>query len=169
LAAAPVLPAPVSVTTDMVRILGFDADSVTLGIACSSGFYVRSLAHDLGQALQVGAHLARLRRISVADIPVAQAMPLDQIGPGPGGMARVLAALTPLARMLPHWRSVTLTREGSRRAVSGCDLRGIDVMGEPGAVVSGERVRLLDFAGDLIGIGEGSARSGLLHPAVILV
>ena len=37
-------------------------DRVTLRVDCSAGFYVRSLAHDLGERLGIGAHLARLRR-----------------------------------------------------------------------------------------------------------
>ena len=39
-----------------------DGDGVTLRVDCSAGFYVRSLAHDLGQRLGIGAHLTALRR-----------------------------------------------------------------------------------------------------------
>ena len=44
-----------------------DGDTVTLRVDCSAGFYVRSLAHDLGVRLGTGAHLAGLRRTRSGD------------------------------------------------------------------------------------------------------
>lgn len=46
----------------------------------SSGTYVRALARDLGAAVGVGGHLTSLRRVSVGDFEVADAMTLDQLG-----------------------------------------------------------------------------------------
>jgi tRNA pseudouridine55 synthase len=48
-------------------------------IACTKGTYVRSLAHDLGQKIGCGAHLATLRRLRSGRFDVAQALPFDQI------------------------------------------------------------------------------------------
>ncbi|PYK59102.1 MAG: tRNA pseudouridine(55) synthase TruB [Verrucomicrobia bacterium] len=48
-------------------------------VACTKGTYVRTLAHDFGQKLGCGAHLARLRRISSGKFYVADALPLDQV------------------------------------------------------------------------------------------
>src|SRR5438034_844261 len=48
-------------------------------VACTKGTYVRSLAHDLGQKLGCGAHLAALRRTASGKFDVAEAKPLDQI------------------------------------------------------------------------------------------
>jgi tRNA pseudouridine55 synthase len=48
-------------------------------IACTKGTYVRSLAHDLGQKLGCGAHLAALRRSAAGKFDVAEALPLDAI------------------------------------------------------------------------------------------
>ncbi len=48
-------------------------------IACTKGTYVRSLAHDLGQKLGCGAHLATLRRTVSGKFDVADAKPLDEI------------------------------------------------------------------------------------------
>src|ERR1043166_4642294 len=46
-------------------------------VACTKGTYVRSLAHDLGQKLGCGAHLARLRRVVSGKFDVADAKSLD--------------------------------------------------------------------------------------------
>ena len=61
---------------------GFTDYSEPLGsfqIACTKGTYVRSLAHDLGQKLGCGAHLATLRRSVSGKFDVANAKPLDEI------------------------------------------------------------------------------------------
>ncbi|HXT40075.1 MAG TPA: tRNA pseudouridine(55) synthase TruB [Candidatus Angelobacter sp.] len=47
-------------------------------IACTKGTYVRTLAHDLGQKLGCGAHLAALRRTASGKFAVSDALPLDQ-------------------------------------------------------------------------------------------
>ena len=48
-------------------------------IACTKGTYVRSIAHDLGQKLGCGAHLATLRRSASGKFDVADAAPLDAV------------------------------------------------------------------------------------------
>lgn len=49
-------------------------------ISCSSGTYIRSIAHDLGQKLGSGSHLSELRRTKVGEFDVAAAMdPLEFI------------------------------------------------------------------------------------------
>ena len=48
-------------------------------IACTKGTYVRSLAHDLGQKIGCGAHLATLRRTISGKFDVADARPLDEV------------------------------------------------------------------------------------------
>jgi len=48
-------------------------------VACTKGTYVRSMAHELGQKLGCGAHLATLRRIASGKFDVAGAVPLEEI------------------------------------------------------------------------------------------
>jgi len=51
----------------------------TFKLACTKGTYVRSVAHDLGQKLGCGAHLASLRRSVSGKFDVADALPLDHV------------------------------------------------------------------------------------------
>jgi len=51
----------------------------TFKLACTKGTYVRSVAHDLGQKLGCGAHLATLRRSVSGKFDVTDAKPLDEI------------------------------------------------------------------------------------------
>ena len=48
-------------------------------VRCSKGTYIRSLAHDLGRTLGVGAHLIRLRRLAVGPYSVDNALSLDEV------------------------------------------------------------------------------------------
>ncbi len=60
----------------------FDAYQEPLGhfrIGCTKGTYVRSLAHELGQKIGCGAHLAALRRVTSGTFDVAQAAPVDEV------------------------------------------------------------------------------------------
>lgn len=62
---------------DLVRIEGV---TLRLVVRCSSGTYIRSLAHDLGAKLGCGAVLASLRRTRVGRFRIDQAFPLSQLG-----------------------------------------------------------------------------------------
>jgi tRNA pseudouridine55 synthase len=53
---------PRPVTISELEIVDWYTQTVILSVTCSAGTYIRSLAHDLGQALGVGAHLTALRR-----------------------------------------------------------------------------------------------------------
>lgn len=166
----PALPAPVAVSVTHLDVLEVQGDLIRIEVACSSGFYVRSLAHDLGVALTVGAHLAALRRIDASGRTIGDAVPLSAIE-GPSGADLARQALIPLPDVLPELPRLTLTTEGVRRAVSGCDIAARDLSlesgnGNPGAFPP--RVRLLNDAQHLVGIADLQP-SGLLHPVVVLM
>ncbi len=54
-------------------------DMLSLEMLCSSGFYVRTLATDIGEALGCGAHVESLRRFRVGDFQLSEAISLDQL------------------------------------------------------------------------------------------
>lgn len=74
-------PASRSVVVDAIDIVDRTDALVTLDVACGKGFYVRSLAHDLGEALHCGGHVAALRRLAVGRFGVDQAVALNDVGP----------------------------------------------------------------------------------------
>lgn len=61
------------------RFTGYQEPIGHFRIACTKGTYVRSIAHELGQKLGCGAHLATLRRVASGKFDVAQAVPLDEM------------------------------------------------------------------------------------------
>jgi len=157
------LPAPASVTAHCIEILSVHGDSVTLRVDCSAGFYIRSLAHDLGERLGIGAHLTALRRTRTGAFTLEHAVTLDTVERAPQQAA---SALLPLADMLRDMPSVILTPDGVNRVSHGQELRPFDH--EPSALSSEPFVRLVNARGELLAIAEPTA-SGALHPSVVLM
>ncbi len=56
-----------------------DERHLELQVHCSSGFYIRSLASDIGEALDCGAHVIELRRTDIKSISVREAVSLDYL------------------------------------------------------------------------------------------
>ena len=164
---APALPAPVAVTVRRLEITRIEDDDVTLEMDCSAGFYVRSLAHDLGRVAGVGAHLAALRRTLSAGLTLDDAIPLEF---AERSREDAVAAVVSIDAMLPWLRAVTLTDEGVLRAVHGRDVGSSEIAaGSP--EVDGQAavpVRLIDELGRLVAIAEPTGVPGVLHPAVVL-
>lgn len=61
-------PRPVSVYR--IDLLSYDAPDAVIEVECGKGTYIRSLAHDLGEALGCGAHLAALERTRIGPFSV---------------------------------------------------------------------------------------------------
>jgi tRNA pseudouridine55 synthase len=160
--------APVEVDA-AVELVALESNHLTLRVECSAGFYVRSLAHDLGQRLGTGAHLSALVRTASGECTLAGAVALDAIDDPANGPAAAEAALIPLSRMMPGLAAVALTDEGVKRASHGRDVRTEDMRSQPADSDWHGCVRLVDSRGDLIGMAEPKATSGLLHPFVVLV
>ncbi len=67
------------VTIHTLELLDVALPELRLRVNCSSGTYIRSLAHDLGEALGCGGHVTALRRTAVGDFGVADAVPLAEL------------------------------------------------------------------------------------------
>jgi tRNA pseudouridine55 synthase len=151
---------PVEVSVHELTLAGFDGDVATLRVEVSAGFYVRSLAHDLGQALGMGATLASLRRTRAGSFGLDAAVSTDVLVAGDRAAAE--ARMVPLEQLLPDWPVVALTAGDAGRARRGLDVPILADGGPP------PRARLLDDQGRLLGLGEPSLRAGFLHPFVVL-
>lgn len=75
-----------------LELIAFDGERMTLRVECGKGYYVRSLARDLGAGLGTPSHLSALRRTRVGGFSLAQAVAPDAVD---------AAAVIPIARMLP--------------------------------------------------------------------
>src|SRR5271167_2725330 len=70
---------PVQVEIKEFEILDVTAGQATFRARVASGTYIRSVAHEMGQKLGCGAHLASLRRTAVAEFGLEEACTLEQV------------------------------------------------------------------------------------------
>jgi tRNA pseudouridine55 synthase len=68
------------VTITEFEITAVELPLVHFRVVCSKGTYIRSLAHDLGQALYSGAHLSSLKRTKIGDYNVNKAITPEEFG-----------------------------------------------------------------------------------------
>lgn len=103
------------------HLKGYSPPLVKFDVHCASGTYVRSLAHDLGQTLGCGAHLASLRRLSVGGYGIGEAFSLEEIEKLAGEGNRE-GFLLPLESLLPEAPKAVLSEPGCRRLQKGSPL-----------------------------------------------
>lgn len=102
-----------SVTVHALTLNDFSSDELKLSVGCSKGFFVRTLAADLGEALGCGAHLTALRRTQSGPFSIARAVPLAEIvEQGAAAVAGKLATLDESLAFLPEVK--TTEAEASR-------------------------------------------------------
>jgi tRNA pseudouridine55 synthase len=160
----PVEVRPVRVTARSLTLERYENGLVRVRVVCSAGFYVRSLAHGVGQALGCGAHLETLRRTRAGDFRLDQAIGLDEVERlGPAAASHMIA----MRSLLPLLPPVVVNEAGARRAAHGNALAPAD-LAEGSAAGVASCVRVLDAEGTLLGIAEPTG-GGFLHPVVVLV
>ncbi|CAM4390862.1 tRNA pseudouridine(55) synthase TruB [Corallococcus exiguus] len=118
-----------SVTVHELVLRDFSADRLTLSVRCTKGFYVRTLAYDLGRALGCGAHLEALRRTMSGPFTLARALPLGDLA----SLSReaVAGRLVSLADALTDLPAVRVTADEARRVLHGVP---VEVAPVPGRV-----------------------------------
>jgi tRNA pseudouridine55 synthase len=164
-------PQPSCVEAFAIDLLDVTDAIVRLRIRCSAGFYVRSLAHDLGTALGLGAHLIGLRRTAAGGWPLDRAISLETVERDPEIAEQ---AIVPMARMFPETPTVALNASGVDQVRFGRDLRPQDVSEGLQTALDGikrnqQPVCVLDPGGRLVAIAVAARTPGLLHPSVVLM
>jgi tRNA pseudouridine55 synthase len=159
-------PVPLStarVATREIELVRVEPPHAEVRIVCSAGFYVRSLAHDLGEAVGTGAILDGLIRTRSGAFSIQHALPFGDLAAGVSD--RIHGAVVPMAAALPHLPAVSLTTEGARRVVHGLEIRPQDASEAP--FPDAPLVRLLTADGAFLGVAKPSKMPGFLHPAVV--
>jgi len=131
-------------------------------VACSSGTYVRTLAEDFGNKLQVGAHLAELRRIRVGNFSIASAITVEDLQSRFAEEA-LGTVLVPAATALSQLPFLHLSDNDADRTRHGMEV-------EVGKVdwADGVNVRMCDQRGTLIAVGHYNENKRRLHPRVVI-
>jgi tRNA pseudouridine55 synthase len=131
-------------------------------VSCSAGTYIRTLAEDFGKRLDVGAHLAELRRTRVGDFPVEDAKTLEQLKLhfAEESLGKILYPPDEALSRLP---AIELSTDDARRVRNG-----VPVNVSQTTWSDGELVRIRDEQSNLIAVAEFNAAEGTLHASVVI-
>ncbi len=151
---------PVSVTVHHFSIDRLEGERASFEATVSSGTYIRSIAHELGQRLGCGAHLAELRRTSSGEFSLEQSICLERLEEL-AGLGRAETAMTCARNLLKHIPNVIAVEDQATRIRNGNAVNLAEFSGSPLVKV---------FAGkdDLIAIAARVAGT-LFQPKVVLV
>lgn len=144
---------------DVVRMEGCEA---AVRVHCSAGTYLRSIAHDAGQALGCGAFLKSLRRIASGDFKIEAARTLEQLA-ALAEAGRFEEAVIPAAQLLPDFPAEVVDALTAGQIRNGRDFRISPFHVRPG----GRFVKAVNSDGQLVAIGEARLPH-LYHPVLVL-
>jgi tRNA pseudouridine55 synthase len=102
------------VTIYSLEIINWHPPDLTLAVTCSSGTYLRSLAYDLGRMLGCGGHITALRRTSVGQFSIDEAVPLNELS-----AATCSQYLQPADSAVAHLPAFHFSQEDAGRLQSG--------------------------------------------------
>lgn len=168
-------PTPVTIQVRHFRLLGYDPPYIKFDVSCSSGTYIRSLAHDLGQSLQCGAHLSQLERTAIGSFRIQESTTLDDLEKF-AQEDRLGDILIPLESALPELPNVILNDAGVVLTKNGnmifpkhirtpfpvsFDLS--DAQGE-----SFKICKLFDPEGRLLALGKFKDKNDGIHPFLVI-
>ncbi len=139
---------------------------------CSSGTYMRALAHDLGKLLGCGAHLAGLRRTASGEFGLADAHSLDDFR-SKAESGNWQGLIIPIEELFPGLQTIKLNSEGENRARHGNRILPGHVLaflnGRPGASFGQEPVfRLVSRDGKLLALARRSYDREGFSPFLVL-
>jgi tRNA pseudouridine55 synthase len=149
------------------KLTGIEGNLARLVIECSSGTYIRSLAHEMGEKLGCGAHLAEITRTAVGEFSIEQAMDLEELAEAARG-GKFAERLIPLKHLLPNFPRINVlpvverrVRHGTNFNVSIAQIQPGKVEAVPGATAeldggqpTAPRLRVFDQQNKLIAIAE---------------
>jgi tRNA pseudouridine55 synthase len=153
------------VTIHRLQLLAFQPPLATIEVECGKGTYIRALAHDLGQQLGCGAHLAALARLRVGPFTLDDACSLPQLEAA-FQEDRWQSLLHPADAALPSWPAVTLS-EPQERAVRFGQCLAADSLEPAQAVENDQLCRAYSLRGQLMAILRYDAAALLWRPVKV--
>ncbi len=162
---------------ECIKLKEYEFPRLTVEVDCSSGTYIRSLAHDLGQQLGCGGYVTKLRRTRIGKWHVEDAVALDSLddqtqseGVKTADIARLGRAYIPIESML-DFPALCVTELRATEIPNGVPIRAKDITGHDEPMVAGQLVAVRDGRGLLLAvgrmIGNGTTLTGTSNDPVV--
>jgi tRNA pseudouridine55 synthase len=153
---------PVEVEVQSLEAGQVMSNKLELLITCSTGTYIRSIAHDFGKLLGCGAVLSSLRRVEVGDFRVDDASTIEQLEQL-AKTGRLDKAVLPQSHLLPDLPAEHFTQEVEMQIRQGRSFRSSPFVIPPGT----PKIRALSQTGELIAIAD-MTMPNVYHPYLVL-
>ena len=105
---------PRTVEIHGIRMTRLELPDLTLDVECGRGVYMRSLAHDLGEALGCGAHVTDLERRSCGGFSSADSVTLDELDSIAQESGAWMQHIHPVDWVLREFKSVTVGKAAEK-------------------------------------------------------
>jgi tRNA pseudouridine55 synthase len=153
---------PREVRIDTLELLKFELPFISLDVKCSKGTYVRNLIEDIGEALDCGAHVSQLHRVSAGFYQSNQMVELNELIKlaEAQDFQALDALLLPLESVIEHLPLISLPSVSAFQLQQGNSVQVFNQECKGLVKIAGPR-------GNLIGVGEIN-EEGLLAPQRIL-
>lgn len=142
---------PRGVTVFSLELRGWDPPDFVLEVECGRGFYARSLAHDLGRAVDNAAHLCSLARGQVGPFLLDEAISVQELE----GLVKVgnwRERLHPIDFVLTHLPAVQLNPLNEERIRQGQPIRAGMGSSDIPAAQFGQRARIYSDQGEFVAV-----------------
>lgn len=153
---------PVEVEIYSFELLETHGPEARVLVHCSAGTYLRTIAHDLGQAYGTGAFLKSLVRTRCAHFDLERAWKIEQLEEL-AREDRLYEAVIPAAELLPQFPAQVVDRITASQIRQGRDFRTSPFLIQTPA----KYVKAISESGELLAIGE-ARMPNLYHPIVVL-
>jgi tRNA pseudouridine55 synthase len=152
-----------------INITAYEYPRLSIEVACSSGTYIRSIAHDLGLRLNCGGYVSNLRRAAIGRWRLESAIQLDDLqercsiaAEGTVDMTQFAEAYVPIEDML-EIPTLRVLESCAAQVMKGVPIRIRDVFEHDEPLDLGQLVAVRGLRGELLAIGRmrcGSAAFG---------
>lgn len=146
--------------TDL-KLLEYSKPMVKIEVSCSSGTYIRSLAHDLGETLGCGAYLHSLKRTRIGDMTLDDAFSFDEIEHLHKKNQLDLFILT--YKHVLNYASLSVSSSYRNLVINGKALYLDDIHDTIGDFESGDMITIKDDRGEVLAIGRAELSSAQIR------
>jgi len=152
------------------RLVEYTPPFIGFKVKCSSGTYIRSLAHELGQVFGCGAHLCSLDRTSIGKFSVSESRSLEELK-HLLAEGKTVQFLIPMAELIPEFPKIILNEKESSQARNGNDILvdSIQQMNQSDDTVPYPEIfRLFDPEDNLLAYAKINPNGRSIHPFLVL-
>lgn len=156
---------PVLVSIYSLKGKIINTDTIWFEAETSSGTYIRSLAHDIGQKLGTGAYLDSLKRLRIGEFDLSGAVPSRELSERLA-IPNFQELVIPIESLLPEFPKVIVSPAGSRAVVNGAPLIPKEIL-KIFPAKNKTYFRLFDDEGKLLAIARKDLKIRQFNPFIV--